>query len=218
MTIAKGLDAKAMEAYIKKVEKIAAKEELTQELMALVAGADFMPMISDTVSVRYSCRRSVCRMIPMRESQWWIGQPEGGGKPLWFCAACGKQYIHGIKESRDLVHGQDLLFNYIVFLQFELQGGVRTLCAMAKAPDDLLQNQINTLKLVLANSKRPLNLGAQLGIMDLMTLSNDMFVKAMKDFPKHQQEDRPPVSRRHGLECRDQVRRYHVTKPRQNRR
>ncbi len=49
------------------MENIAAKEELTQELLALVAGADLMPMISDTVSVRYSCRGSVCRMIPMRE-------------------------------------------------------------------------------------------------------------------------------------------------------
>ncbi len=67
MTIAKGLDKRAMEVYISKVEKIAAKEEPTQELKAMMAGADFMPMVSETVSYRYSCRRSECRMIPLRE-------------------------------------------------------------------------------------------------------------------------------------------------------
>ncbi len=72
-------------------------------------------------------------------------------------------------------------------------GGVRTLCAMAEAPGEILQNQINTLKLVLASSKRPINLGAQLGIMDLMTMSNDMFEEAMKDFPKVKKTIQPPT-------------------------
>ena len=103
---------------------------------------------------------------------------------MWLCAACGGQYIHTIKEKKDLVHGQDLLFNYIVFLQFELHSGVRALCAMTKALDEILQNQITTLKLVLANSKRPLHKGAQMRIMDLMTASNDMLVAAMAEFQK----------------------------------
>ena len=133
MTIAKGLDKKAMDVYISKVENIAAKEEPTQELMAMMAGVGFMPMVSETVSYRYSCRRSECRMIPMRESQWVIGKPASGGKPMWLCAACGKQYTHGIKASKDLVNGQDLGFNYTVLMQFEVKGGVRTLCAMAAA-------------------------------------------------------------------------------------
>ena len=117
-------------------------------------------------------------MIPMRESQWMIGKADGGARRnMWFCAACGKQYTHGIRASKDHVNGQDLVFNYIVFLQLEVKGGVRTLCAMAVAPDEMLHNQINTLKLALANSRRPLHLGAQLGIMDLMTMSEDMFEK-----------------------------------------
>ena len=53
--------------------------------------------------------------------------------------------------------------------------------------DEILQSRLNTLKLVLTNSKRPINLGAQLDIMDLMTMSNDMFEEAMKDFPKVKQ-------------------------------
>ncbi len=80
--------------------------------------------------------------------------------------------------------GQDLAFNDIVFMQFEVKGGVQTLCAMAAAPDGVLQNSLNTLKMVLAHSKHKLRLGAQLGIMDLMTTSNDMFEEAMKNFPK----------------------------------
>ncbi len=123
-------------------------------------------------------------MIPLRESQWWIAEPAGGGRPRWLCAACGKQYIHTIKASKDLVHGQDLLFNYVVFLKYQLHNGVRTLCAMAQATHEMLQNQINTHKLVLANSKRPLHKGAQMSIMDLMTVRNYMFVAAMAEFPK----------------------------------
>ncbi len=38
--------------------------------------------------------------------------------------------------------------------------------------------------MVLANSKRPLHKGAQMSIMDLMTVSNDMFVAAMAEFPQ----------------------------------
>ncbi len=99
-------------------------------------------------------------MIPMRESQWMIGKPASGGKPMWLCAACGKQYTHGIKANKDLVNGQDPASNHIVFMQLEVKGGVRTLCAMAAAPYQLLQSQLHTLKLVLAHSKRRTQLGA----------------------------------------------------------
>ncbi len=95
-----------------------------------------------------------------------------------------KQYTHAVKSDKDLVNGQDLAFNYIVFMQLEVKGGVRTLCAMTAAPYELLQSQVSTLKLVLANSKRTINLRAQLGIMYLMTTSNDLFEEAMKHFPK----------------------------------
>ena len=122
MTIAKGLGKRAMEVYISNVEKIAAKEEPTQELKAMMAGADFMPMVSETVSYRYSCRRSECRIILLREAQWVIGKPASGGEPMWFCAACGKQYTHGIKASKDLVSGQDLACNYIVFYAVRGEG------------------------------------------------------------------------------------------------
>ncbi len=116
-TIAKGLDTVAMEAYIKKVERIAAKAEPTQELLAMMAGADFMPMLSETVSYRYSCRGPACRMIPMRESQWMLGKATASAmNSMWLCAACGEQYTHGIKASKDLVNGQDLGFDCIGFL------------------------------------------------------------------------------------------------------
>ncbi len=124
-------------------------------------------------------------MIPMRDTQWVTGTATATAKnSMWFCAGCGEQYPHAIRASKDLVSGQDLVFSYIVFLQFELKGGVRALCAMAEAPDDLLQSQITTLKMIMANSRRQLHVCAQLGIMDLMTMSNDMFEMAMKDFPK----------------------------------
>ena len=41
--------------------------------------------------------------------------------------------------------------NYVVFMQFELGKGVQTMCALAAAPSDYLQNIILTLKLVIAN-------------------------------------------------------------------
>ena len=61
------------------------------------------------------------------------------------------------KAGRDLVNWHDLAFNYSIFVVFEVKGGVRTLCAMAETPYDMLQSQINTLKLILATSRRPLN-------------------------------------------------------------
>ncbi len=70
--------------------------------------------------------------------------------------------------------GQDLAFNYLVSMQFELKGGTQTMCAMAAAPCDLRHNLLNTLKLILANSKHMIKPGAQIGIMDMMTTSNDM--------------------------------------------
>jgi hypothetical protein len=81
------------------------------------------------------------------------------------------------------VNGHDSAFSCIVFMEFEVKGGARTLCAIAAAPYDTIPSQLNTLQLVLASSKRPLQLGAQLGIIDLMTMINDMFEEAMEDFP-----------------------------------
>ncbi len=69
-TLAKCLVRKAVEIYTEKVNKIIARADPSHELVAMAAGADFMPMVSETVSMRYSCRRSECRMIPMRENQW----------------------------------------------------------------------------------------------------------------------------------------------------
>ena len=68
-TVSKGLDKRAMAFYADKVNKITGKADPSNELVAMAAGADFMPMISETVSMRYSCRRSECRMIPLRENQ-----------------------------------------------------------------------------------------------------------------------------------------------------
>ena len=58
------------------------------------------------------------------------------------------------------------------------------MCALAAAPSDYLQNLIITLKLVLAKRKHSVNPGSKVGILDMMTRSNDMFVEAMKGFPK----------------------------------
>jgi hypothetical protein len=99
-----------------------------------------------------------------------------------------------------LTHGQDLVFNYIVFLQFRLHDGVHTLCAMAQAPCELLQNQIITLKLVLAGSPREMHKGAVAGILDMMTCSSDMFVAAMETFPKTSRNIVQPYHIGHG-EC-----------------
>ncbi len=139
-------------------------------------------------------------MIPLRENQWWIAVVEGGTEQMWLCSACGGQYIHSMNPSRDLTHGQDLKLNYIIFIQFSLHDGLRTLCAMAQAPSELLQNQIITLKLVLANARRELHKGAVTSIVDMMIHSNDMFVAAMDTFPKASREIVHPKHFGHG-EC-----------------
>ncbi len=77
-SIAQGIDKKTMDTYTKKVNNIVANTDPSKELLAMACSADFMPMISETVSMRYSCRRSDCRMIPMRESQWWIAELDRG--------------------------------------------------------------------------------------------------------------------------------------------
>ena len=53
MNVARGLDKKAMDYYFAKVEKTVPKEEPTTALRAMIAGADFMPMVPETVSYRY---------------------------------------------------------------------------------------------------------------------------------------------------------------------
>ena len=75
-------------------------------------------------------------------------------------------------------------FNYVVFMQFEMKQGMQTFCAMAAAPCDFLSNILTTLKLVLAFRRTRFNKGAQVAITDMMTLSNEMFLEAMKGFPK----------------------------------
>ena len=68
-----GLDKKAAERYRLMVSCIAAKGTVTAELRNMVAGADCMLMVSETVSYRYSCRRADCRLIPLKETQWISG-------------------------------------------------------------------------------------------------------------------------------------------------
>ena len=58
------------------------------------------------------------------------------------------------------------------------------MCALAAAPSDHLLNLIITLKLVLAHKEHVISPGSKVGILDMMTRSNDMFVEAMKGFPK----------------------------------
>ncbi len=60
---------------------------------------------------------------------------------MWLCPACGSEYTQSIKLMALDTVGQDLAFSYIVFMQFEVKGGVRTLRAMAAAPDELLQSR-----------------------------------------------------------------------------
>ena len=184
--LSSGLDKKALEDYGAMVTTIAAKGTITAELRNMVAGADYMPMVSETVSYRYSCRRMDCRFIPMKETQWVIGHSkEGTGKrAMWFCPACGREYKHRIHDRPEDDIGQDLNFNYVIFMQFEVKGGMHTFCAMAAAPGGYLNNLLGTLKLILANKKHSFNRGAQVAITDLMTVSNNMFVEAMKNFPK----------------------------------
>ncbi len=144
-----------------------------------------MPMVSEAVGYRYSCRRSDCRLIPLRETQWITGASgDGGDRQTWFCPACGREYKQGIHSVPVDSIGQDLALSYVIFMQLEVQGGTQTMCAMAEAPSELLQSLLTTLKLVLATVKHKIKPGAQGGIIDLMTVSSDMFMGAMKHFPK----------------------------------
>ena len=114
LNLSKGSDKAALDIYLSKIEKLVAKEEPTPELRSMMAGADFMPMVSETVSCRYSCRRSECRLIPLREAQWLIGTSgDGGSREMWFCSACGKQYTQSLKSMTVDTIGQGLAFNYI---------------------------------------------------------------------------------------------------------
>ncbi len=123
LNLCQGLDKAAMDIYLSKIEKMVAKEEPTSELRSMMAGADFMPMVSETVSYRYSCRRSDCRLIPLRETQWLIGASGDGGKrEMWFCPACGNEYRQSVKPMAVNTIGQDLAFNYVVFMQLEVNG------------------------------------------------------------------------------------------------
>ena len=194
-TLSQGLDKEAMAAYAEKVDKMAEKGTMTTELAKMVAGADFMPMVSEAVSYRYSCRRTACRYIPPKETQWIIATSmDGTGKHTkWYCPACGLEYKHAIRDGPEDSIGQDLRFNYVVFMQFEMKHGRHTFCAMAAAPCDFLNNILTTLKLVLAYSKIKFNKGAQVAITDMMTLSNEMFVEAMKGFPKITLKIKKPV-------------------------
>ena len=173
---------------------------MTSGLAKLVAGADFMPMVSEAVAYRYSCRRSACRYIPLMETQWIITTSmEGTGKNTkWNCPACGLEYKHAIKDTPEDSLGQDLKFNYVVFLQFEMKHGKHTFCAMAAAPCDFLNDILATLKLVLAYSKVKFNRGAQVAITDMMTASNEMFVEAMRGFPKVTLKVARPAHHAHG--------------------
>ena len=119
---------------------------------------------------------------------------EGSGKHTkWFCPACGRECKHAIRDGPEDSIGQDLRFNYVVFMQFDMKQGKQTFCAMAAAPCDYLNNILTTLKLILAYRRSKFNKGAQVAITELMTLSNDMFVEAMKGFPKVTLKVRRPV-------------------------
>ena len=198
--LSEGINTVAIEAYTDLVDKIAAKGTMTTDLAKLVVGTDFMPMVADNVSYRYSCRRSACRKIPLKETSWFITTSEDGTgkKTKWNCSACGMEYKHAIKDGPEDSLGQDLKFNYVVFLQFRMKHGLHTFCAMAEAPCDYLNDILATLKLVLAYSKVKFNRGAQVAITDMMTASNDMFVEAMKGFPKVTLKVAKPVHHQHG--------------------
>ena len=151
-----------------------------------------MPMISETVSYRDSCRRSGCRKIPLKETQWLIAAAMLGARlTMWFCLACGGQYTHALKDAGE-DRGQDLRFNYVIFMQIELGDGIQTMCAFAAAPNDHTNNLLITLKLVLGHNKHKIHPGTKAGLIDLMTVSNNMFVEAMKEFPKISQPTAEP--------------------------
>ena len=86
LTLALAVRATAAVSHRVIAQSLKSKGGVTNALMNMVTCADFMPMVSDTVSCRYSCRRSACRMIPLRESQWVIGAANGDGvKLMWLC-------------------------------------------------------------------------------------------------------------------------------------
>ena len=131
--------------------------------------------------------------VDHRDVNGWHGQ-----NTKWYCPACGLEYKHAIKDGPEDSIGQDLRFSYVVFMQFEMKHGRHTFCAMAAAPCDFLNNILTTLKLVLAYSKIKFNKGAQVAITDMMTLSNEMFVEAMKGFPKVTLKIKKPVHHAQG--------------------
>ena len=89
---------------------------------------------------------------------------------MWLCPACGGEYTQKISDMPADSIGQDLNFNYVVFMQIEVMGGSQTMCAVAAAPWEYLNNLLTTLRLILAGAKHKIRPGAQVGIIDFMTV------------------------------------------------
>ncbi len=111
---AKGLDAKALGLYSKHLTKLAKDNPGCSELRHLSYAADYVPMLSGTVGMRYGCRQKGCGLIPKYETDWFHGvQPDGQGnakKWYWFCPACGGQFTYNTKGTEKGgvdVHGRD---------------------------------------------------------------------------------------------------------------
>ncbi len=84
--LGQGLGRAALAKYQAIVKDLAAKGGKTGAIRDMVAGADFMPLVLGTVSHRYSCRRSACRLIPLREAYWVIAKAaQGGRREMWLC-------------------------------------------------------------------------------------------------------------------------------------
>ncbi len=104
---------------------------------------------------------------------------------MWLCGACGNEYTHGINEHSEVVsRGQSLRYQYIVFITVPFSNGVKTLCAMAKAPSDYNQNVIHVRKIVAAHRACIVPKGARACLIDLMVRSNDMFEAVIRGFPR----------------------------------
>ena len=134
---AEGLDADTLAKYTKHLRKLAKDNAETNELLALSMALDYVPMISGSVAIRYSCRHEGCGVIPKRETDWFHAKQPGHAKKVhWLCPACSGEFAFntaatsgGATDSK----GQDKPYQHVLFLQlpWSAKGELRTFCAKA---------------------------------------------------------------------------------------
>ncbi len=96
---AKGLDKKATATFNGHLTRLAVGNPDAKELTTLAAAMDYVPMLSETVAMRYGCRQAGCDVVPKHETEWFHGRQPGRERVHWLCSACRGEFAYGVKAK-----------------------------------------------------------------------------------------------------------------------